>query len=354
MNVSFGVFDHLDNKDVPLQQLYEERLQLIEQYEHHGLYAYHLAEHQGTPIGMAPSPSVFLSSVAQRTRHIRFGPLVYVLPLYNPVRLASEICMLDHLSGGRLELGLGRGISAFEMAFFNISHLESADVFEEAFGVLLSALTSDKVRHRGTFFKFLDVPMMLKPVQKPHPPLWYGIGSERSAQWAAQRGMNVVSNAPCEPTRIAVEAYKKALPEMSQANATRTAPKIGIARHIYVAQTDAEAERIAGRAGAAWFRSFSKLWRDHGGQPMRYSSDLPGLKSVDAMVCGSPATVCAEIERQIAATGCNYFVCRFAYGDLTLDESRRSLDLFAAEVLPRFGKSADDLPATAAASTGLR
>lgn len=343
MNVSFGVFDHLDYKEAPLRQLYEERLQLIEQYERHGLYAYHLAEHQGTPLGMAPSPGLFLSSVAQRTRRIRFGPLVYVLPLYNPLRLASEICMLDHLSGGRLELGVGRGISAFELAFFNVSHLESADVFDEALGVLLMALTSDKVRHRGTYFKFLDVPMLLKPLQRPHPPLWYGVGSVRSAEWAARRGMNVVTNSPCEPTRAIVDAYLKTAAATPVAGTRR----IGTVRHICIAETDAAADRIAARSGAAWYRSFSKLWRDHGGQPLRYSSDLPSLKRVDAMVCGSPATVRAEIERQIAATGCNYFVCRFAFGDLTLAESQGSLDLFASEVMPHFGPLADAAPATA-------
>ncbi len=112
---------------------------------------------------------------------------------------------------------------------------------------------------------------------------------------------------------------------------------IGIARHVYVAETDAEAGRIAERAGAAWFKNFSKLWRDNGGLPTRYSGDLAGMKSVDAMVCGSPSTVRAEIERQMSATGCNYFVGRFAYGDLTLEESMSSLALFTGEVMPYFG-----------------
>ncbi len=331
--LSFGVFDHLDNRNAPLRQIYEERLRLIEQYERHGLYAYHLAEHHGTPLGMAPSPSVFLSAVAQRTSRLRFGPLVYVLPLYNPVRLACEICMLDHLSGGRYEVGVGRGISPFEMAFFNISHLDSQDAFEEAYGVLIAALTSDKVRHRGNFVKFVDIPMVLRPLQRPHPPLWYGIGGGPGAAWAARQGMHVVSNLACEPTRSAVNAYREAGAGAPQSGAPR---KVGIARHVYVAETDAQAERIAGRALAAWFANISKLWRDHGGLPTRYSADLNVMRGLDQMVCGSPATVRAEIERQSAAAGCNYFVSRFAYGDLSLEESQRSLELFAAEVMPHF------------------
>src|SRR2546427_13012683 len=106
-NVTFGLFDWIDRAAAPLRQLYEERLQLLEAAEAAGFFCYHLAEHHATPLGMAPSPSVFLAAAAPRTRRIRLGPLVYLVPLYSPVRLIGEICMLDHLTGG--PLGLGRG-----------------------------------------------------------------------------------------------------------------------------------------------------------------------------------------------------------------------------------------------------
>src|SRR5580658_11043780 len=105
----FGVFDHLDRDGSLLAVYYENRLKLIEAYDRLGFYAYHLAEHHATPLGMAPSPNVFLAALAQRTRRLRFGPMVFVLPLYHPLRLLEEICMLDQLSGGRLELSFGRG-----------------------------------------------------------------------------------------------------------------------------------------------------------------------------------------------------------------------------------------------------
>ena len=93
--MEFGVFDHLDRGSAPLKEFYESRLKLIEAYDRAGFYAYHVAEHHSTPLGMAPSPTVFLSAVAQRTHRLRFGPLVYALPLHDPLRLAEEICMLD-------------------------------------------------------------------------------------------------------------------------------------------------------------------------------------------------------------------------------------------------------------------
>ena len=109
--MKFGVFDHMDRGTVPLGEQYENRLKLIEAYDRAGIRTYHLAEHHATPLGMAPSPSVFLAAVAQRTRRLRFGPLVYTLPMYHPLRVAEEICMLDQMSGGRLDIGVGRGIS---------------------------------------------------------------------------------------------------------------------------------------------------------------------------------------------------------------------------------------------------
>ena len=95
----------------PLQQLFEERLRLVEAYEQAGIWGYHVAQHHATPLGMAPSPNLFLAAAAQRTRNLRLGTLVYLLPFYSPLRLIEEICMLDHMTGGRLEIGVGRGVS---------------------------------------------------------------------------------------------------------------------------------------------------------------------------------------------------------------------------------------------------
>jgi alkanesulfonate monooxygenase SsuD/methylene tetrahydromethanopterin reductase-like flavin-dependent oxidoreductase (luciferase family) len=115
--VHFGIFDHLDGSAAPLTEHFENRLRLIEAYDRCGFQSYHLAEHHRTPLGFAPSPAVFLSAVAQRSRRLRFGPLVFLLPLYHPLRLIEEICMLDQMSGGRFELGVGRGVSPIEVGF---------------------------------------------------------------------------------------------------------------------------------------------------------------------------------------------------------------------------------------------
>src|SRR4029077_4967360 len=119
--MKFGVFDHLDRNDLPLQAFYAERLKIVEAYDRCGFHGYHPAELHSTPLGLAASPSVFLAAVAQRPRKLRFGPLVYTLPLHHPLRVVEEICMLDQMSGGRLDLGVGRGISPIETAYFGVN-----------------------------------------------------------------------------------------------------------------------------------------------------------------------------------------------------------------------------------------
>src|SRR5262249_5385905 len=101
--MKIGVFDRMDDAGVPLGQLYADRLALAEAYDRAGIWGYHLAEHHSTPLGCASSPSLFLAAMAQRTRTLRFGPLVYLLPFYHPLRLIEEIRMLDQMSAGPLQ-----------------------------------------------------------------------------------------------------------------------------------------------------------------------------------------------------------------------------------------------------------
>ncbi len=333
--MQFGVFDHLDQRPgVALGQVYRDRLQLIADYDAAGIVTYHLAEHHATPLGLAPSPSVFLAAVAQRTTHLRFGPMVYCLPLYDPLRLIEEICMLDQLSGGRFEFGVGRGISPFEVAYFGVDPETAPAIYVEAFEVLIKGLTHPELSHAGDHFAYDAVPMAMTPKQRPHPPIWYGVAAPHGAKWPAEQGINIISNAPCPIAREATDHYRAAWQE-KHGDAVAL-PKMGAARHVYIAETDAAAEAIARRAYAVWYDSFAKLWRHFGQEPAAYSADFDEARSRDAIIAGSPDTVAAEIARQVDAAGLNYFVCRFAYGDLSYEESARSLALFRDEVAPRF------------------
>src|SRR6266478_6763232 len=131
--MQFGIFDQNDLGPYPLTEQYENRLRLIEFYDRAGFRTYHMSEHHSTPLNLAPSPSVFLAAVTQCTKRLRMGALVYVLPAHHPLRLAEEICMLDHLSGGRIEVGVGRGVSPYELEHYGIDPAQSRDEYFEAF-----------------------------------------------------------------------------------------------------------------------------------------------------------------------------------------------------------------------------
>lgn len=148
-DVTFGVFDHMDRSGLPAPLHYEERLKLIEAYDRAGFYAYHCAEHHLAPIGMVPSPSVFLAAVAQRTQKLCFGPLVYVLPSYHPLHLLEEICLLDQMSSGRLELGFGRGASPAEVQYFGQSSETAERVYLESLEAIVNARAQNEFSFPG-------------------------------------------------------------------------------------------------------------------------------------------------------------------------------------------------------------
>src|SRR5262245_30960493 len=156
--MEFGIFDHLDGNRLAAADYYEQRLAIIEAFDRAGFYSYHIAEHHATPLGMAPSPSVFLAAVAQRTKRMRFGPLIYALPLYHPIRMIEEICMLDQMSGGRLDMGFGRGASPIELELFGTDPKQSREIYDEALAIVIRGLAEKTLSFSGKHFNYKDVP----------------------------------------------------------------------------------------------------------------------------------------------------------------------------------------------------
>ena len=344
MEIKFGVFDHLDRNNLPLPEYYEARLALIEAYERAGFYSYHLAEHHQTPLGMAPSPSVFLAAVAQRTRVMRFGPMVYALPLYHPLRMIEEICMLDQMSNGRLDIGFGRGASPIELAYYGQDPAKAQRNYAESLELVLKGLTEKTLDFEGEFHRFRDVPMELEPLQKPHPPIWYGAHTPESAERAARKRLHIISLDPPDEARLIIERYRSVRAEMPSAMpaGADAAPMMGIGRFVVLARSDDAALALARRAYARWNDSFTFLFRKHGTVLQRFARppDFDGVIAVGQGFAGSPATVHDAIRKQIDETGANYFVGQFAFGDLPQAETRASLDLFVNEVMPELKRAA--------------
>jgi alkanesulfonate monooxygenase SsuD/methylene tetrahydromethanopterin reductase-like flavin-dependent oxidoreductase (luciferase family) len=283
---------------------------------------------------MSPSPSVFLAAAAQRTRRLRFGPLVYTLALYHPLRLADEICMLDQLSGGRFELGVGRGVSPLEIGYFGFDPAKSQAMYVEAYQVILKAMQERTLTFKGEYYNFDSVPVQLLTLQQPHPPIWYGLSNPESAEFAADNRFNVVSNAAPKSVRVITDRYREEWAR--KGNDARRIPFIGMARHVVIADSDREAMKLARRAYARWFESFIFLWRLHGATPpfTTYTEDFDAVLKNGQAIVGSPDTVREMIASQASEAGLNYFLLRFAFGDLTLEESMRSVELFASRVQP--------------------
>ena len=335
--MEFGIFDHLDRGNASLGDFYRDRLTLIEAYDRAGFYCYHLAEHHATPLGMAPSPSVFLAAIAQRTRRLRFGPMVYCLPLYHPLRLAEEICMLDQMSGGRLDIGTGKGISPIEIGYYGVDPARAERMYGECWQVVLQALTRKTVDFAGEFYRIDNVPMELEPFQKPHPPLWYGVSKPDSAERAARQGLSFVLNATVESAKAIVDAYRVALP------ATSRVPKMGLNQFIVIAESDAAALAIARPAYRKWHANFHTLWNKHGIPPVgaRYGAEFDSQAEEGRAVAGSVETVVRTLTQRVAATGVNYLVGRIAFGNIALEHALKTVELFARHVMPALRERAD-------------
>jgi alkanesulfonate monooxygenase SsuD/methylene tetrahydromethanopterin reductase-like flavin-dependent oxidoreductase (luciferase family) len=341
--VSFGLFDWVDRGKAPLQQLYEDRLKLLEVADAAGFFCYHLAEHHATPLGMAPSPALFLTAVAQRTR-LRLGPLVYLLPLYNPLRLIEEVCMLDHLSGGRLELGVGRGVSPYELNYFGVDAADTRAIFDETLAILIAGLTHERLTFKGQHYQYDDVPMELQPLQQPYPPLWYPTHNPDSVSYAARHGYNFVGLGPAEVVRQLTDLYWQTWEahrqEPGRLNGHVSAPKVGVARQVFVADSDAEALAITRAAHRDWYSSITKLWHDHDDHSVDGLFAWEMATQHETILFGSPARVREQLTRLIEVSGCNYVIGAFAWGTLTPEQTLRSLRLFAEEVMPAFSGSA--------------
>lgn len=337
--MKFGIFDYIDVRGEPLPRLYDERIALVQAAEDAGFYGYHLTEHHATPLSMTPSPTVYLAALARETSGIRLSTLLFLLPLYHPLRLIEELLMLDNLSHGRLDIGVGRGISPPEFQCYGVDFNDNSEMFDEAFEVLHKGLTQKRLDHRGKRWSFEAVPIVMEPVQKPHPPYWYGLRGERGPVFAARHGMNGVTLGPDAVVKKNIDMFRAAWTAEAEARrkfgATVVSPIVGAMRTMFIADTDAAAERLARAAYKQWYDSLCWLWREHN-VPIGISipEDYEVSCRSGALVVGSPDTVRKTLVQQARTCGFDYLVLMLAFGTLGHKAEMASLDLFRREVMP--------------------
>ncbi len=331
--MKFGIFDHIDANAMAIGDQYAQRLRLVELYEKLGFYCYHLTEHHATDLGMASSPSVFLAAASQRTSTIKLGTLVYLLPLHHPVRLLEEIGMLDQLTGGRFQVGVGRGGQPAEHSRFGLAEEDLGAMFEEGLEILQQGFIGDLKAHKGTYYDLPDVPLRIHPVQKPHPPIWYGTASSHRNAWAAEHDVNLLCLIPNARSREVFDDYREKL-----AARGKPEPCIGLARQLIVAPTDAEAERIAERAWKPFVKSFNWLVEHLGRPAFPIAQTFSGAVDMGLAFAGSPASVRDFVARARDEAGANYLALEVAFGDISEQEAGQTAQLMAREVMPAFGE----------------
>ncbi|WP_085026088.1 LLM class flavin-dependent oxidoreductase [Ensifer aridi] len=334
--LAIGIFDHLDEDGSDIARQYEDRLTLAETCDRLGFYAYHLAEHHFTPHGRSPAPNLFLSSVAQRTRHLRVGPLVMLLSLCHPLRAFEEICMLDQLSGGRLELGLGRGSLPIELGYFGIGADAAPERYAEATKILMDAMRGGTLSYQGQYFELNSVPLTLRPHQRPHPPTWIATNRPESASWAAANGANIACVGPSWTVRKITDAYR-AQRERSIDVDDQTS-FLGLLRMVVVGRSEEEARSLAVPAYEQWLKSFTFLY-DLNEIPTPPNLPLTFDAAIESELCvvGTATSVRQALLGQLEAAGANYLLCQLAFGNLPLEASLYTATTIRSEIMDPVG-----------------
>jgi len=229
---------------------YHDFTELCVEAEALGYRSTFVTEHHFTGIGQVSATLTLLAWIAARTRTLRLGTAILVLPWHNPVLLAEQAATVDLLSGGRLDLGVGKGYRHTEFAGFAIPPHEAEGRFDEAFDVLVRALSSDApFSHAGRFWRFDAIAAEPPPAQRPHPPIWLAAGRPETIADCARRGCNLLLNQFASPAEIgaSIALYRR---ELEGAGHKFHPMRVGVARDMWVAEDALEVERaIARQAG---------------------------------------------------------------------------------------------------------
>jgi alkanesulfonate monooxygenase SsuD/methylene tetrahydromethanopterin reductase-like flavin-dependent oxidoreductase (luciferase family) len=350
--VQFGIFDHIEGiPGIDTGRLFRDRLDLIRIADEAGFHAYHLAEHHGTDLCMAPDQEVFLAAAAQVTSTIRLGPLVKILPLHHPLRVIEELCMLDHLSDGRVEYGVGRGIAAIEHFWFQGDWFEARERFDEAIALILRGLRTGVTGGQGgKYYDFPEIALDLRPVQAPNPPIWY----PGNAAVAGRYGFGLVWPGPIpdEAYDVYVSTWEQYKDDPVRADKPGDRPRVGLTMLIGIGADEAEGKAIAARGFRGLMRrivevhTFDRLVLDEhdaeaalnplarGAQALVAPGGEAALMPMLTAHSGTASQVTDHLQELFADGRSDYLILQLPTGDMTVAESRATLETFIDKVAP--------------------
>ena len=349
MALEFGVFDptavvDADDPAVTARD-YEDHLGDAQLAERVGYAYFFFIEHQNAGFPCISSPTVYLTALARATSRIRFGPMIFMLPLHHPIRLAQDTAVIDLLSRGRLDVGIGSGTRGPEFVPWHIGYADRRDRMVEVMEIVTKAWTERSFSYAGKYWVFTDVEPQPRPYRRPHPPVWVGAHSRSSYEYAAERGYNV--SQIFESERAVAEKFDYFRTYWRRLGNVGAAPKTALVRHVHVAETDElalqEAERymLNGIQGAASVGRLARL-------PENAPPDVRELARIyyetaqsaqfwfaeGLAFVGSAETVAAGIRAQQQRVGYDVLLTNHQFAEMPRDLYVKSMRLFGERVIP--------------------
>ena len=318
------------------REVVEQALWEVDFAERNGFESVWVTEHHFSGYGTIGVPSVYAAGIAQRTKRIRIGYAVAVVPLHHPLRLAEEISWVDHLSEGRLAVGVGPGFSPFEFGGFGVPVNDRHARFLEGFDILRRALAEPEVTFEGT-----RLAIRPRPYTRPHPPFYWASTADESLRKAGAEGMPILFG--LEPVaRLAerLERYRaiRAAAGVSDGAVDREIGEMYVLRRICIADTDAAALRDA-QEPLRWHREMTIRVHERGEavDTVATLDDGSPIKPTDGECFGSVVTVTRHLD-ELRVVGLRKVIGWFHFGNMPHETVRRSMQLMASDVIPKLRK----------------
>jgi alkanesulfonate monooxygenase SsuD/methylene tetrahydromethanopterin reductase-like flavin-dependent oxidoreductase (luciferase family) len=326
---------YFPDRDPPYPIYYQQILEQIELAEELGWKCFMFNEHHFLGYGgLIANPAVMLTAAAARTSTIRLGPCIAITPLRHPLQSAEDYAMVDVISGGRLEFGIGAGNTELDYRVFAIPREEARQRMEEANEIILGAWSKERLSYQGRFWQFEEITLYPRPVQQPHPPIWVAGTSAETLGWAGRRGYDIMTVGhphPPDKVRAGVETWREEL-KASGFDPDKRRCQFHIrtfvdehARHAHDTATEAIRR----------YDAISRIGRKQDlSEDKNY--DWEGMLASGRNMYGNPDQCIQIIANSMKNYSFNILTTTFNFGGIPHDRIKKSMRLFAEEVMPAF------------------
>jgi len=326
---------YFPDRDPPYPVYYRQILEQIELAEELGWECFMFNEHHFLGYGgLIANPAVMLAAAAARTSRIRLGTCIAIIPLRHPLQSAEEYAMVDVISGGRLEFGIGAGNTALDYRVFGIPREQSRPRMEEAHEVILNAWSKERFSHEGKFWQFEEIALYPRPAQQPHPPIWVAGTSAETLGWAGKHGYDIMTVGhphPPDKVGLGVKAWREGL-KASGFDPHKRRCQFHI--RTWVDESARCAQEVA-TEGIRRYDAISRVGRKED-KPEEKDYDWQGMLDSGRNLYGNPDQCIQIINNSTKHYSFNILTTTFNFGGIPHDMIKKSMRLFAKEVMPAF------------------